>query len=124
MNGTLLPDIDPDFFDEVWSADLDVLESLEKSGDQPWVPRLVDVSFRGSPDALTELEIFARQFGFSQLDDVDGNDPKVMFIGREQTADVLSIKELTKLSLQFEALFKVELDGWGCVAQTSDGERI
>lgn len=113
-----LPEIDSDYFDKVWSADLDVLEALERNGDQPWAPRLVDLSFRGHPDSLSKLETLARAYGFSRLPEDSQADREVLFIGREQTADVMSIKALTKLSLQFEALFGVELDGWGCVAQT------
>ena len=113
-----LPEIDPIHFERVWAADLSVLENLERNGDQPWVPRLIDVGFRGEPEALDALSVFAQDLGFSDLRDEDSAESGILLIGREQTADVLSIKELTRLSLQLEALFGVELDGWGCVAQT------
>ena len=118
---TILPDIDADYFDEVWATDLDVLERLQQGSDQPWAPRLIDVSFRGTQESLEKLAVFAERFGFVRLDDNE-SDPEILSIGRMQTADVLSVKELTKLSLQLEALFGVELDGWGCVAQNETPE--
>jgi hypothetical protein len=111
-----LPDVDEDYFNEVWAADLDVLENLADNGDQPEIPRTVDVSFRGSPEALEQLAAAAPAFGF-RAKISESADP-LLLLEREQTADVFSIKALTKLSLQFEVMFGVELDGWGCVAQT------
>jgi len=113
-----LPKIDDEYFDQVWSADLDVLQSLAKSGDRPELPRDIDVSFRGPVDALDKLASFAATYGFkARFSEAEGGKPW-LFLERNQRADMESIRALTKLSLQFEALFGVELDGWGCTART------
>ena len=114
-----LPQVDPARMEEEWQADRDVLKSLAKNGDIAAIPRAVDVSFRGSEDALEQLTAKASEFGFVVLDreEEEGGEP-YLFLEREQKADEASIKALTKTCLQIEILFDVEYDGWGCEAKT------
>ena len=114
-----LPEVDPERLAKEWQGDQDVLGNLARSGDRPEIPRLVDVSFRGSDDDLERLAEEASSFGFHVLEheETEDGDPW-LFLAREQTADQASIKALTLLCLQIEVMFDVEYDGWGCMAQT------
>jgi regulator of ribonuclease activity B len=114
--------IDTARWDEVWSADLDVLENLSDRGDDCWVPRVVDVGFRGTADALKRLEASAANFGFrvqSNKTDDEGN--PWLFLERVQPIDVATMKEFAATYLQIEDAFEVECDGWGCIAHNADG---
>jgi regulator of RNase E activity RraB len=114
-----LPEVDPIRLTKEAKGDQEVLTSLATSGDQPEISRLVDVSFRGSVDALDSLAEEAPSFGFHVLEreQTEEGDPW-LFLAREQKADTASIKALTLLCLQIEVMFDVEYDGWGCMAQT------
>ncbi len=115
--------IDPQRWDEVWSADLDVLRSLANQGDRPDIPRLVDVSFRGTAEALDRLQASAENFGFRvQSRDPDGSTEPWLFLERLQTTDLETMREFTTTYLQIEDAFGVECDGWGCVAQNGIGD--
>jgi len=115
----ILPPVDPVRLAEECEADEDVLAALLENGDQPDVPRLVDVSFRGSPEALDRLTEAAEEFGFEVVDLEQSEDGEPwLFLARMQSADLESIKSLTATCLQIEAMFGLEYDGWGCVAQT------
>jgi regulator of ribonuclease activity B len=115
----VIPKIDQERWEAVWAADLDVLRSLGENGDQSDLPRLVDVSFRGSPDALDRLASSASNFGFSvQSRDSSDDEEPWLFLERVQTADIDAIRDLTMTYLQIEDAFEVECDGWGCLAQT------
>ncbi|CAN5162373.1 hypothetical protein BH10PSE12_BH10PSE12_24630 [soil metagenome] len=114
-----LPKVDPARLEEEWDADQDVLANLAKNGDKAMIPRAVDVSFRGSEEALERLAEAASQFGFVELDreeDEDGD--AYLFFECEQAIDEQSIRALTRKCLQIEIMFDVEYDGWGCMAMT------
>ncbi len=114
--------IDPDRWDEVWAADMDVLRSLAEQGDQSDVPRLLDVSFRGSADALARLAASANNFGFTVRDrDASEDAEPWLFLERTQTTDIETMRDFTLTYLQIEDAFGVESDGWGCMAQTNPG---
>ena len=110
----------PEQWDEVWAADLDVLKHLRENGDLPDVPRGVDVSFRGSMDALKRLRAACENFGFTvqEFIEADENGEPWLFLVRTQTTDNDAMRDLTMTYLQIEDSFGVECDGWGCVAQT------
>ncbi|MGL4314440.1 MAG: ribonuclease E inhibitor RraB [Sphingomonas sp.] len=115
--------IDPLRWNEVWSADCDVLRNLAEQGDRPEVPRLVDVSFRGSAEALDRLEAAACNFGFTvQARDPDGADEPWLFLERVQKTDIETMRDFTTTYLQIEDAFGVECDGWGCIAQNGIGD--
>jgi regulator of ribonuclease activity B len=112
-------EISAERWDQVWSADLDVLENLADQGDDPFVPRLVDVSFRGAAAALDLLQTSAANFGFTvRSRDPAETDEPWLFLERIQTTDVETMREFTTTYLQIEDAFGVECDGWGCIAQT------
>ncbi|MEO8724251.1 MAG: ribonuclease E inhibitor RraB [Sphingobium sp.] len=114
-----LPQIDPERLEEEWQADQDVLANLAQNGDISAIPRAVDVSFRGSDDALQRLTEKASQFGLVVLDREEPEDGEpFLFLEREQKTDEASIRALTKTCLQIEIMFDVEYDGWGCEAKT------
>ena len=116
------PGIDPKRWEEVWAADLDVLRSLAEQGDQADIPRLVDLSFRGSSDALDRLQASAANFGFTiQKRDPEGSNEPWLFLERVQPVDIETMREFTITYLQIEDAFDVECDGWGCVAQNGVG---
>ncbi len=115
-----LPPANPARLEEEWHADQDVLANLRENGDRSDLPRMVDVSFRGSPDRLEKLADAAEGHGFEVMEieeSTDGGDP-YLFLEREQTAEAEAIKSLTILCLQLEAAFGVEYDGWGCTAES------
>jgi len=114
------PAIDPDRLEQEWEADREVLAELVANGDKPALPRAIDVSFRGPPEALDELADAAEELGFEVLESEaadDGGDP-YLFLEIEQAADEASIRALTIRCIEIEARFGVEYDGWGCQAQT------
>lgn len=112
--------IEPDRWSEVWAADLDVIRNLRKNGDVPHLPRDVDVSFRGTVEALKRLEIASSNWGFHVLEllEADENGQPWLFLVRNQTTDEEAMRDLTMTYLQMEDSFGVECDGWGCVGQT------
>jgi regulator of RNase E activity RraB len=114
-----LPPVDPDRLEQEWLQDQDVLANLAENGDQADISRPVDVSFRGSPETLERLSEKAEELGFDFLDieESDDGDPW-LFLVREQCTDPESIRSLTTICLQIEAMFGVEYDGWGCAAET------
>jgi len=113
------PAVDPVRLEQEWLQDQDVLANLAENGDQADIARPVDVSFRGSPETLELLSEKAEELGFDFLDieESDDGDPW-LFLVREQCTDPESIRSLTTICLQIEAMFSVEYDGWGCTAQT------
>lgn len=114
-----LPQIDPERLEQEWQADQDVLANLARNGDKSGLLRPVDVSFRGSEDALERLIQKASSFGFVVLDREEPEDGQpFLFLERIQKSDEASIKALTKMCLQIEIMFGVEYDGWGCEAKT------
>ncbi|MGH6781870.1 MAG: ribonuclease E inhibitor RraB [Sphingomonadaceae bacterium] len=114
-----LPPVDPARLDEEWQADQDVLANLRENGDRADIPRPIDVSFRGSPDALDDLAEAAEDLGFEVIETEPSDDGEPwLFLQRVQTSDAEAIKALTITCLQIEAMFGLEYDGWGCVAQT------
>ena len=114
-----IPPIDPARLNEEWEADQDVLANLLENGDRPEIPRSIDVSFRGPPDALDRLAETADDYGFSIIEIEHSEDGEPwLFLARTQAADAESIQALTATCLQIEAMFGLEYDGWGCVAQT------
>jgi hypothetical protein len=117
-----LNSIDPDRWEAVWAADLDVLRNLRSNGDLPHVPREIDVSFRGTLDALHRLQASASNFGFSteELIESDENGQPWLFLVRTQTTEEDAIRDLTMTYLQIEDSFGVECDGWGCIGQTEE----
>lgn len=112
--------IDQARWDEVWAEDLDVLRNLRKNGDNPHVPREIDVSFRGSMNSLKRLEAACSNFGFEvqELIETDEEGRPWLFLVRTQTADEDAIRDLTMTYLQIEDSFGVKCDGWGCLGQT------
>lgn len=114
-----LPQVDPVRMAEEWAADEDVLANLVANGDVPSIPRAIDVSFRGSEEALLALTVKADEFGFTMLDREEQDGALYLFLEREQKTDEASIKALTEICLQIEILFGVEYDGWGCEAMTT-----
>ena len=118
----MIEPIDPDRWDQVWADDMVVLRSLAKNGDRAEIPRLVDVSFRGSADALARLAASAANFGFTVQDrDTSEDNEPWLFLERMQTTDIESMREFTLTYLQIEDAFGVKSDGWGCMAQTISG---
>ncbi|EQB04315.1 ribonuclease E inhibitor RraB [Sphingobium baderi] len=114
-----LPAVDPARLDEEWEADKGVLANLAENGDKPRIPRLVDVSFRGSEKDFERVVTIASQFGFVELDREEGEDGELyLFLECEQAVDEQSIRALTLKCLQIEILCGVEYDGWGCEART------
>jgi regulator of RNase E activity RraB len=111
--------VSPDRWDSVWAVDLDVLRNLRENGDDPSVPREIDVSFRGAVDSLKRLQAACLNFGFMVLEfrEADDEGEPWLFLVRTQTADEEAIRDLTMTYLQIEDSFGVECDGWGCVAQ-------
>lgn len=117
-----LPEVSSARLAEEWTADQDVLASLRDAGDRPEIVRPVDVSFRGTEAALDKLEDEAEQLGFAVIErEPDEEGDMCLFLGREQAADDVSIKALTKLCLQIELAYEVEYDGWGCTAEDGEG---
>ena len=114
--------IDPDRWNAAWEADLDVLRRLRSNGDLPHVLRPVDVSFRGTLEALRRLEAGCSNFGFEVLEfvETDEHGEPWLLLVREQTTDEDAIRDLTMTYLQIEDSFGVENDGWGCVGQTEE----
>ncbi|MFS0736253.1 ribonuclease E inhibitor RraB [Sphingomonas sp. 1P06PA] len=111
--------IDPARMEEEWAADQEVLKSLAENGDRAELVRPVDVSFRGSVEALDRLEDAAEALGFEVVDrETDDDGTLTLFLEREQAADAASIKALTTTCLEIEAEYGVEYDGWGCTAET------
>ncbi len=118
-----LPEVSPERLAEEWAADKDVLASLRENGDVPEIVRAVDVSFRGSDDALDRLEESAGELGFQVIErEADEDNEMSLFLGCEQATDDASIKALTVRCLQIELLYDVEYDGWGCTAEDGSGE--
>ena len=118
-----LPEVSPERLAEEWAADKDVLASLRENGDVPEIVRAVDVSFRGSDDALDRLEESAGELGFEVIErEADEDGEMSLFLGCEQATDDASIKALTVRCLQIELLYDVEYDGWGCTAEDGSGE--
>lgn len=118
-----LPDIDPARLEEEFQADQEVLANLRGDGDQPDIVRPVDVSFRGTTQALVQLTDRAEEFGFEFIEiEEDENGEPCLFLVKEQAADDASIKELTIICLQIEQMFGVEYDGWGCELQDGKTE--
>ena len=114
-----LPPVDPARLEEEWQADQEVLANLSENDDRPEIPRSVDVSFRGPPDALDRLAEVAEELGFTVIEAEPSEDGEPwLFLERTQQTDAESIKSLTTTCLQIEAMFGLEYDGWGCVAQT------
>ena len=115
--------IDPQRFDKVWAEDLDVLRSLRSNGDDPEVPREIDVSFRGTLTDLQRVAGACENFGFEvqELISEDDNGEPWLFLVRTQPADEDAIRDLTVTYLQIEDAFDVRCDGWGCVGQTGLG---
>ncbi len=107
-------------WETVWAADLDVLRNLRANGDEPSVPREIDVSFRGPLDSLKRLQAGCSNFGFAVQDFIESDDEGEpwLFLVRTQTSDEDAIRDLTMTYLQIEDAFGVECDGWGCVAQS------
>ena len=114
--------IEPERWDEVWAADLDVLRSLRENGDLPHVMRDVDVSFRGTIEALRRLEVASSDWGFRVQEFIEADDEGQawLFLVRSQTTEEHAIRKLTMTYLQMEDCFGVECDGWGCVGQTHE----
>ena len=111
-----------DRWEEAWTADLDVIRNLRSNGDDPSAPREIDVSFRGSRNALKRLAAACSNFGFKvqSLDNDEEGEPW-LFLARVQTSDDEAMRELTETYLQIEDSFDVECDGWGCMANNHDG---
>jgi hypothetical protein len=107
-------------WERVWAADLDVLRSLRENGDNPSIPREIDVSFRGSMESLKRLQASCSNFGLEVQNFVEADEEGEpwLFLVRTQTSDEDAIRDLTMTYLQIEDSFGVECDGWGCVAQT------
>jgi regulator of RNase E activity RraB len=120
--GSIVTPIEPERWNEVWAADLDVLRSLRENGDLPHVVRDVDVSFRGPFEALQRLEVASANWGFrvQELLEADEEGQPWLFLVRNQTTDDEAIRDLTMTYLQMEDSFGVECDGWGCVGQTQE----
>jgi hypothetical protein len=114
--------ISSDRWNEVWAADLDVIRNLRANGDLPHITRDVDVSFRGSLDALKSLEAASASWGFRVLELVEADEEGQpwLFLVRSQTTDEIAVRELTMTYLQIEDCFGVECDGWGCVRQAKE----
>ncbi|MCJ2178969.1 ribonuclease E inhibitor RraB [Novosphingobium album (ex Hu et al. 2023)] len=114
--------IDPERWNEVWAADLAVIQRLRDHGDLPHVIRDVDVSFRGTIEALRRLEFASSNWGFRVLEFVEADEDGQpwLFLVRSQTTDEEAIRELTMTYLQMEDSFEVECDGWGCEGQTRE----
>ena len=118
-----LPEVSPERLAEEWAADKDVLASLRENGDLPEIVRAVDVSFRGSDDALDRLEESAGELGFEVIErEADDEGEMSLFLGCEQATDDASIEALTVRCLQIELLYDVEYDGWGCTAEDGSAE--
>jgi regulator of RNase E activity RraB len=114
--------ISQDRWDEVWTADLDVLRNLRKNGDDPHAEREIDVSFRGSLEALERLGASCANFGFAVQDLREDDDGEPwLFLVRTQTTDEEAMRDLTMTYLQIEDSFGVECDGWGCLASNKNG---
>ncbi|QQV78628.1 ribonuclease E inhibitor RraB [Sphingomonas aliaeris] len=118
-----LPEVSPERLAEEWAADKDVLASLRENGDVREIVRAVDVSFRGSDEALDRLEESAGELGFEVIErEADEDNEMSLFLGCEQATDDASIKALTVRCLQIELLYDVEYDGWGCTAEDGSAE--
>ena len=115
--------VDPQRLEEEWQADMQVLADLADHGDRAEIERPVDVSFRGSPEALVRLTEAAEALGFDYLDmETSPDGDPCLFLVRDQRADAESIKALTATCLQIEVDYGVEYDGWGCAAQDGTSE--
>ncbi|ATE65305.1 ribonuclease E inhibitor RraB [Rhizorhabdus dicambivorans] len=118
-----LPAIDPARLEEECLADAEVLANLKENGDRPELVRPVDVSFRGTTEALVQLTDRAEEFGFEFIEiEEDEEGEPCLFLTRDQAADAASIKELTTTCLRIEQIFGVEYDGWGCELQDGKTE--
>ena len=118
-----LPQIDPARLQEELEADQEVLANLRGDGDRPEIIRPLDVSFRGTTEALVRLTDRAEEFGFEFIEiEEDENGEPCLYLMKEQAADDASIKELTTICLQIEQMFGVEYDGWGCELQDGTTE--
>ena len=109
-------------WEDAWSADLDVIRNLRCDGDDPAAPREIDVSFRGSREALQRLHAASTNFGFTvQSFEVDEEGEPWLFLVRTQTSDDDAMRDLTETYLTIEDAFGVECDGWGCMASNRNG---
>jgi hypothetical protein len=114
-----LPKVDPARLEQEWEADKAVLASLAENGDRASVPRLVDVSFRGTDEQFDRVLDVAIMFGFVELDREVGDDGELyLFLECEQAVDEESIRSLARKCIQIEMMCGVEYDGWGCEAET------
>lgn len=114
-----LPKVDPARLEEEWEADREVLASLAEHGDRASIPRLIDVSFRGTDENFERVLEIAILFGMVELDRETGDDgAQYLFLECEQAVDEESIRSLARKCIQIEMLCDVEYDGWGCEAET------
>ena len=117
------PAVDPARIEEECLADQEVLANLKENGDRPEIVRPVDVSFRGTSEALVRLTDRADEFGFEFVEiEEDEDGTPLLFLVKDQAADAASIRELTTTCLQIELIFGVEYDGWGCELQDGKTE--
>ncbi|MHC9420150.1 ribonuclease E inhibitor RraB [Sphingomonas citri] len=94
-----------------------MLRSLRDDGDEPNVPRPVDVRFVGSPACVAKLEEQISSMGWRVVQRVTVDaDSKVLDVQRGQTTGPAAIRRLTEAALEIEARFCVRYDGWGTVA--------
>lgn len=99
-------------------ADIDVLRSLDSQGDHFANPRDVDFLLRAPSKEKAEIAssfINDYQFGAATLQEQDGQHSVRVIIN-------MAIQQHTILSVSgfmgcICALFGLEYDGWGCVAQ-------
>jgi regulator of RNase E activity RraB len=115
--------IDPARLEEECQADAEVLANLLENGDRPEIVRPVDVSFRGTTEALVKLTDQAEDYGFDFVEiEEDEDGIPCLFLVKDQAADAASIRELTTTCLEIEQVFGVEYDGWGCELQDGKTE--
>lgn len=114
-----LPKVDPARLEQEWEADKSVLASLAENGDRANIPRLIDVSFRGTDEQFDRVLEIAILFGMVELDREAGDDGEFyLFLECEQAVDEESIRSLARKCVQIEMMCGVEYDGWGCEAET------
>lgn len=103
---------------ETARADTDLLRKLDSQGDQFAVPRDVDFLLRAPSKEKAEIVsgfINDYQFGAASLQEQDGQYSVLVIINMAiQQQAILSVSGFMGCIC---ALFGLDYDGWGCVAQ-------
>lgn len=116
--------VDPARLAEELAADEDVIRALRENGDVAEVVRPVDAHFEGDADAISRIEDDAEQLGWRVVEVTEEDDGQAtLWLQRNQTTTDSALRGLTEDALRIEAIYGVDYDGWGTVAETEADHR-